>query len=503
MTQLDLVHGDIAAAELDTLVVNLFAGVTQPGGATGAVDKALDGAISAMIAAGDLTGKLGEVRLLYPFQRIPAHRIIVTGLGEQGDLDMYAVREASAQAIRLAHEVGARHVGTVIHGSGIGGLEPAAAAQATAVGALLGLYRYRPKRRDAETPHEVDRVSLVELDPGKLPAVAEALRVAQAIANGVGLTRTLVLHPPNVATPSYMADVAAAIGEAYEISVTAGGRSWAAERNMGGFLAVAQGARRKPRFIIIDTAPDSDERPIVLIGKGITFDTGGISLKDPQPMWTMKADMAGAAAVLGAVRTIAELQLPQRVVAIAPCTENKPDANAYMPSEVITISDGTTVEIMSTDAEGRMVLADALVYARRYNPLAVIDLATLTGSATTAMGDGVGAPFYCNDDGLAADLSAAGFRTHERLWRMPLWPDYRKFIKSEAADIRNSGLRPGGLGASAAFLHTFVDYPWAHLDIAGVAFTERTHAYETPGATGFGVRLLVDYLRHHNNHHNG
>jgi leucyl aminopeptidase len=265
---------------------------------------------------------------------------------------------------------------------------------------------------------------------------------------------------------------------------------------MGAFLAVAKGAGEPPKFITLEHNSDRhDLATIVLVGKGITFDTGGISIKPGERMSEMKSDMGGAAAVLGAMKTVAMLDLPLRVIGITPCTENMPDANAYRPADVITASNGKTIEIISTDAEGRMVLADALVYARRYEPQAVIDLATLTGACVIALGKGMAAGLFSTDDTLRDRLVAASKATHERVWPLPLWDDYKNAIKSNVADMKNSGGRFGGVATSAIFLKEFTDYPWVHLDIAGVALSEKDDSYTPAGGVGYGVRLLVEFLR--------
>ncbi len=487
-------QGELAENSADTLIINLFKGVTQPGGATNAIDQALNGAIRELIAGGDLSGKLGEVAVCYPRGAIPAQRVLIVGLGEPAKFDLQAARVAAAAAAKRARALKANHLATIIHGAGIGGLDVEAAAQATVEGVLLGLYEYPTPKQHSETPHVIGRLTLVEREADKLAAARAGVDSAEAIAAGVRLTRELVQAPPNVVTPKYLAKTAKKLAAEYGLTLTVGGRRWAAKQQMGAFLAVAKGAGDKPRFIVLEYQGDSAD-PIVLIGKGITFDTGGISLKPSEHMEEMKSDMGGAAAVLGAMKAIALLKLPVHVIAIAPCTENKPDAHAYRPGDVITASNGKTIEIISTDAEGRLVLADALVYAQRYRPAAVIDLATLTGAIGVALGDGIAAGVFSNQDRLRDDLVAAGAATQERLWPMPLWDDYRKVIDSPVADMKNSGGRAGGVGASAIFLKEFTDYPWAHLDIANMAFTKNVKEYESPGATGFGVRLLVEYLR--------
>jgi leucyl aminopeptidase len=267
---------------------------------------------------------------------------------------------------------------------------------------------------------------------------------------------------------------------------------------MGAFLAVAQGTRNEPIFIVLEhNAGRSDLPTIVLVGKGVTFDSGGLTLKARDGMVAMKSDMGGAAAVLGATQAIAELDLPVHLVAICPCVENMPDGAAYRPSDVIIASNGVSIEIHSTDAEGRLALADALVYAGRYAPDAVVDIATLTGASITALGEGVSSSLFASSEDVAARLAAASLASGERVWRMPLFEEYKDTIDAKvAADLKNSGGAKGGVGTSAVFLQAFTDYPWAHVDMAGMALVDapRKKSYLTPGATGYGVRLLVDFV---------
>jgi leucyl aminopeptidase len=494
--QIGVQQGNIQDSDADTIIVNLFEGVTYPGGATGAVDSALDGAISELIASGDLRGKEGEVAVFYPRGAIPARRVIVSGLGRSDKFDLEQVRRAAAAAIRKARTLRAERVATIIHGAGIGRLPVALAAQSTIEGTLLALYRYQAPKQEEEEQHEIQSVTIVEYDDQRLPAIREGVRLAEAIVAGVTLARDLVNAPPNVATPSRLAEVAQEIAAEAGMAVTIGDRDWARAQNMGAFLAVARGAGEPPQFIVLEHNGERDDLDtIVLVGKGITFDTGGISIKPAEGMGGMKADMAGAAAVLGTMRAVGRLALPLRVIGIAPATENMPDAHAYRPADVITASNGKTIEIISTDAEGRMVLADGLVYAGRYRPQAVIDLATLTGSAIIALGENVAAGLFSTEEWLRDQLVSAGATTHERVWPLPLWDDYAEAIKSDVADMKNSGGRFGGIGTSAMFLKAFTSYPWSHLDIAGVAASKKERAYSAVGATGFGVRLLVQFLR--------
>lgn len=494
MKSLTVVQGALQESNADTLVVNLFQGVTFPGGATGALDTALSGAIAELIEQGDLKGKLGEVVAVYPRGAINAKRVLVVGLGDRATFDLEAVRKASAAALRTASKLGAKHVATIVHGGGIGGLNASKAAQATAEGALLALYQFDAYKK--EELSEIETITLTELSGDKLADVETGANAAKAIAEGVYLARDLVNMPPNIATPSKLAQTATELAEVYALGLTVGDRFWAQERDMGAFLAVAKGAGEEPKFIVLEHNADKEElETIVLVGKGVTFDTGGISLKASSGMPSMKSDMGGAAAVLGAMKAVAELDLPLRVIAITPATENMPDANAYRPSDVIKASNGKTIEIISTDAEGRMILADALVYAGQYKPNWVIDLATLTGSCVIALGKGVAAGLFSTDDSLRDELVEAGNTTFERVWPLPLYKDYRKTIDSDVANMKNTGGRTGGVGTSAVFLQEFTDYPWAHLDIAGMALSDSAKGYTGKGGTGFGVRLLVELLR--------
>ncbi len=488
--------GSILDGAADTLIVNLFEEVSTPAGATGAVNQALNGAIETLITSEDIRGELGKVSVLYPQGQIRAKRVIVVGLGKLEALDTEAVRLAAAAAILRAQELNAGQVATVVHGAGAGGLPVADAAQATAEGSLLALYRYDAPKQREQKPNEIQALTLIEFEEAKIEAIREGVRVASAVASGVYLTRDLVNMPPNVATPTRMAIAAESIAETFGMNVMVGDRAWAQENKMGAYLAVAKGAGEEPKFIVLEHNADrEDYDTIVLVGKGITFDTGGISIKPTENMWHMKSDMGGAGAVLGAMQVVGALNLPMRVIGITPCTENMPDANAYRPADVITASNGKTIEIISTDAEGRMILADALVYAQRYKPKAVIDLATLTGACITALGRGIAAGLFSVDDNLRDELMVSSAKTHERLWPMPLFKEYRKSIDTQVADMKNSGGRLGGVGTSAIFLKEFTDYPWAHLDIAGVALTDKSNGYQPVGATGFGVRLLIDFLR--------
>ncbi len=497
--QVNVTQGKIQECTADTIIVNLFEDVTNPSGATGAIDQALNGMISDLIATGDISGKAGEVGIFFPGDKIPAKRILVAGLGARDQFNLEGVRRAAGHAINKAKKHKAKHIATIVHGAGVAGLDAEAAAQATAEGSLLAAYAYAAPKQTGDNDHTIERLTILEFDEKKIEAIQRGVDTAVSIAAGVTIARDLVNMAPNIATPTKMAKTAKAIAHDHGLDIIVGGRRWAKRHDMGAFLAVARGAGEKPKFIVLEHNGERDDLDtVVLVGKGITFDTGGISIKPTQNMGAMKSDMGGAAAVLGAMKAVAMLNLPLRVIGITPCTENMPDANAYRPADVITASNGKTIEIISTDAEGRMVLADGLVYAEKYNPNAVIDLATLTGSCVVALGSGMAAGLFSTDDALRDQLVAAGSATHERVWPLPLWDDYQKAIHSDVADMKNSGGRFGGVATSAIFLKQFTNYPWVHLDIAGMALSEKDAAYTPRGGTGYGVRLLVEFLRNWN-----
>ncbi len=488
-------QGSIQGSSADTIIVNLFDDVTTPSGATGAVDAALDGAITALIAAGDLTGKSGEVGVIYPRGAMAAQRVLIVGLGKRDKFDLEAVRKASAAAIKRARDLNGKQVASIVHGAGIGGLDVETAVQAMVEASMLALYKFDADK-EKEASNAIETLTLIEIDAEKMGAIENGVETAVAAATGTILARDLVNMPPNIATPEKLASTAKKIARDHDMKITVGGRKWAKRHKMGAFLAVALGAGFKPKFIVMEhNAGRDDLDTIVLVGKGITFDTGGISIKPSANMGLMKSDMGGAAAVLGAMKTVGMLDIPLHIIGIVPSTENMPDANAYRPADIITASNGKTIEIISTDAEGRMVLADGLVYAAKYEPKAVIDLATLTGSCVIALGEGVSAGMFSNDDDLREKLMAASDATRERLWPLPLWEEYRRSIDSDVADMKNGGGRYGGVGTSAVFLQEFTDYPWAHLDIASMAFAGKEDGYITKGGTGFGARLLVEFLR--------
>lgn len=489
--------GNILEREADAIVLNLFEGVTEPGGATGAANQALGGLIRNLISGGDFTGKFKQTAVHYPREGITSPRLILVGLGKQEDFSLNRVRLASASAAREAIQRGARTLASIIHGGGIGGLDLPDAAQATVEGAILGNYKFTSYKTGDDVPKSLDAFTIVEFDASKQTDAETGATTGQIIAESVCFARDLANTPGNDLPPAILADRVSEMASSVGLSCEIFDEQRIKGEGMGALSAVGQGSARPPRFIILEhKGNDPNATPIVFIGKGITFDTGGITLKGGDGMWDMKFDMCGSTAVIGAMQAVAQLNIPHRVIGLVAAAENMPDGNAYRPGDILHPLGGKTVEIRSTDAEGRLALIDAIAYAARYKPAAAIDLATLTGACVTALGNDASG-LMGNNDNLVTQIHEAGNRTGEIAWHLPILDGHREQIKSDVADLKNTGGRPGGALTAGAFLEAYVqDFPWAHLDIAGTAWTGSAKPDTPIGATGVGVRLLIDFLRH-------
>lgn len=496
--------GSITEQAADLIVVDHFQGAARPGGATGAVDAALGGAIREVIDTGDFGGEAGETILLYTRGALPAARVLVVGLGDQAVLSATSARCAAATAVRRARDLGVRTMATLVHGATAGGLDPRTAAQALVEGIVLGLYRFdgHKSRAPLEGKANPQEVAIVDwepsgggMSPDKLAACQAGVARGIAIASGVTLARDMVNEPGNYMTPSRMAFEAQQLADETGLRIQVLGRDQLAELGMGILLAVAAESEQPPQLIVLEHNAGREDLPtVVLVGKGVTFDSGGLSIKPADEMWRMKADMAGAAAVIASLGVAARLNIPLHVVGLAPCAENLPGGRAQKPGDVFTGMTGKTMEVISTDAEGRMLLADALAYAARFQPRAVVDIATLTAAQRIALGPQAAA-LFSNDDTLAGRLLTAGEISGDQLWRMPLYDEYLEAIKSQVADVKNSGGRHGGLGTSAKFLEHFTEgYPWAHIDMSSMSLSEEDKPAQPRGATGYGVRLLTAFL---------
>jgi len=485
--------GDISKTAADAIIVNLFEGVTAPGGATGAVDAALDGAISKLIAQGDIRGKSGEITTIHTFGKLPSPRVVVAGLGKQKDFDVDAVRNLSANLVRALRKPGIKTVATIAHGAGIGGLDPDACAQAVAEGSLLGNYRFLKHKKAEEDRAEIAKVILVESDAAKAKAAKAAAARGVILAEATNLARDLANEPSNHLTPTDLAAKAAEVAKKHKLEIEVLERADAEKKRMGSFLSVAKGSAQPPKVIrLAYKGRGGAGFDLALVGKGITFDTGGISIKPAANMEAMKADMTGAASVIAAMGAIAQLKPKANILAIAPCTENMPGGNATKPGDVVKAMNGRTIEVINTDAEGRLVLADGLCWAKELGAANILDVATLTGAVTTALGD-IAYGLMTNNDAFCAKLEAAAAAAGEKTWRLPMWKDYDEYIKSDVADCKNTATRGAGTIVGAKFLEPFVgDTPWVHLDIAGVDIMSSDKGWVSKGASGYSVRAMIN-----------
>ncbi len=473
----------------------------------GALDRELGEPIAGALGRGDFRGRRGESLMLYPSQGEVA-RLLLVGLGSEAEIDAGAVREAAGVAAGAARRVGAEALGLI--SPSVRRLRAPAQAQALAEGLLLGSYAFDRYVTSADEPKEPAGRARIHLEKGADTRQARsALQRGMVLAESQNLARDLSNEPPNRMTPAALARAAEKMAREVGLRCRVLGPAELARHKMGAMLAVAQGSHNAPRLIVLEhNAPArgraakgakrrAARRPtICLVGKGVCFDSGGLSLKPASSMVKMKHDMSGGAAVIGALRAVALQKLPLHVVGIIGAVENMPSGHAYRVDDILTSASGKTIEVSNTDAEGRLVLADALHFAQKeFQPQALVDLATLTGACGIALGPWAAAVVSAHD-GLTDAIVAAGESTGERFWPLPLWEVHREHMRSKIADVRQTGGRDAGTVTAAAFLGHFVDraLPWAHLDIASVADTDNPGPIQPHGATGFGVRALLALL---------
>ena len=486
-----VIVGDIAQIEADAIVVNIFEGVEKPGGATAAVDRALDGAISSLISHGEIKGKFGEVSIVHTFGKLPARIVAVAGLGRREDFNADKIRGVTGEFCRSLRKLNCHRITTILHGAGMGGIELETSAQAITEGALLGLYSFTKYKKPEY--QNVEEIMIAVTEKESVPILESAIAKGKVVAEATNLARDMVNEPASYMTPSRMAEVAEDIASKYNLECKVFDREDMEAMGMEALLGVARGSNQPPKLITLAYKGDErSEKAMGFLGKGITFDSGGISIKPSEGMDEMKGDMAGAAAVMTAVGAIAQLKPKINVTAIIPATENLPSGTALKPGDILRAMNGKTIEVISTDAEGRLILADALSYAVKQGLSPLIDLATLTGACRVALGllySGV----FGNDRDLIDKVLKAGERTGEKMWQMPLPEEYKEQNKSDIADIKNTGNRYGGAITAALFLAEFVgNTPWIHLDIAGPRLSSKDSGYLVKGAAGFGVRTLVE-----------
>ena len=455
-------------------------------------DQAFGGWLGSLSETGEFTGKLNKCVMIHTLGRVAPDRLLLVGLGKKGKLTGERMRQAAGSAVQVLRKAGLKNGVSILH---MAGGELPDLLRAEMEGYLLGGYSFDHYKTDPDISGGVEELTIL-VNQGAEKTSENIVSETVMLCESVIIARELVDQPANVATPSFLAEKAVEVAGRYGLECRVMEGEEMEQNGMAALLAVAKGSCQPPRFIILEHRGGKEkDKPIVLVGKGVTFDSGGISLKPGKGMEMMKDDMAGGAAVIGTLTAAARMKIPVNLVGLIPAVENLPDGRAYKPGDLVKSMSGKTIEIVNTDAEGRMILCDALHYAQRYKPAALIDLATLTGACVVALGS-FATGLMSNDDGLAKVLKKAGEASGERLWELPLWEEYGELMKSDIADMKNAGGPEAGTISAAWFLKQFVGKTrWAHLDIAGTAWEEKGRPYLPKGATGIGVRLLVEYLQ--------
>ena len=481
--------------KMELLTIGLFEEETLPQ-AIEQLDVTFDGCIKEVLSSNDFKGKDEELLLLHPKENPITKRVLLIGLGKSKECNLEGIRRAAGRASDYSCKLKVKELSFLLRSFSLSSLDSSQLARALVEASLLASYRF-DKFKEKRDKAKIETIRLWDFEGKK---DAEGLRkggvLGKIIAEETCYARDLVFLPGNCATPELLAEEIKKGISDLPITCSLLTPRDMEKLGMEAILAVGKGSENPPRLIILEYNPKNARgKPVLLVGKGVTFDAGGISLKPSREMWEMKSDMAGGAAVVSAVKVAARLKIPRRIIAIVPAAENLPSGRATRPGDVVRSYSGKTIEIIDTDAEGRLLLADALAYGKDvYKPGMMIDLATLTGACIIALGNHA-AGMLGNDKELKDELRRAGERTYERVWELPLWKEYKEEMKSDIADVKNLGGREGGAITAAAFLSEFVgDTPWVHLDIAGVAWTKEKKPYIPKGATGFGVRLLSEFL---------
>jgi leucyl aminopeptidase len=487
--------GKLSDQKCDAVIACHFENEKKLSGAVGSLDKASGGLVREVIESGDFKGEKEQVAVVYTRGAIPAGRILLLGLGKKKEFDLEKLRRAFSRAAQRARDLNLKGLAASVDFGEIG-QPPGRLAEALVEGVILGLYRFLPyKTAEKGSKGRIRELVILEERAKVFGEVREGSKRGKVLSGAVYFARDLVSTPSNEMTPTILAGKAKEVAKNRGVRVSVLDVKGIKKAGMNAMLGVSRGSHEPAKFIILRYGgAGKKEKPVVVVGKGITFDSGGISLKPAEKMEEMKADMSGGAVVLGVFKAVSELRLPVNLVGLIPATENLPGGGAYKPGDVLRSLSGKTIEIISTDAEGRLLLADALTYAGRFDPAAVVDIATLTGACVIALGEDV-IGMLGTDEKLKARIRAAADETGEKLWELPLWEDYAELLKSDVADFKNTGGRAGGAISAAVFLSKFVGkYPWVHLDIAGPAWRKAGKPYIPKGASGIGVRLLVRFL---------
>jgi leucyl aminopeptidase len=486
--------GNLADTKSSAIILASFEDQKKITGTALKIDEKTGGLISELMKCRDFEAKHSQVSVLYTKGMLPAKRIALVGLGKQSEFNLEKLRGAFAAVMQHLRNINVKEAATCIDLN----LIPKAKekiAQAVLEGAILGLYQYTPfKTVERENLKEMEQLNIITEDKN-FSFMEAKVREVQIITQAVYFTRDIVSAPSNEMTPTILAKKAQEIARRRSVTCKVLDKAKMEKLGMNSLLGVASGSSQAPKFIILEYwGGKKGKAPVVLVGKGLTFDSGGISIKPSEKMDEMKTDMSGGAAVMGAIMAAADLRLPLNIVGLIPATENMPSGTALKPGDILKSFSGKTIEVVNTDAEGRLILVDALSYASKYKPAAIIDIATLTGACIVALGDDVSGMLGNNDE-LKSEINKAAKITGELVWELPLWDSYSEQIKSDIADYKNSGGRAAGTITGAAFLSKFIgDFPWVHLDIAGPAFSDKDKPYIPKGASGITVRLLVEFL---------
>jgi leucyl aminopeptidase len=481
----------------DVIIISLFENTEKIPSELNALNKASGSAISNLLKNGDFTGELNKTTIIPTNNKIIPKRILLVGLGKSADFSLDKVRQAAGTATRVVQGMKFKNPSMLLYRMETREISLEDVTRSVVEGILLSLYNFTMyKTLKKEDKSAITNYSLVVQKNDILKSIKAVVKETEIVAEAVCFTRDIVNMAGSDATPTFLANKAKEIAKKPGVKCKILSSHEMKKLGMNGILNVSKGSSEPPKFIIIEynTKKESNDT-IVLVGKGITFDSGGISLKPGAGMDMMKADMSGAAAVLGAFKAISNLKPSSHIVGLVPCAENMPGGRALKPGDIIKCMSGKTVEVLNTDAEGRLILADAICYAKRYKPDAVIDIATLTGACVAALGT-FATGMLGNNEELKERIKQAGENCHERVWELPLWEEYYGLIKSNIADIKNTGGKYAGTITAACFLGEFVeDYPWVHLDIAGTFLAEKDTPYIRKGASGVGVRLLTHMMQ--------
>ena len=484
----------ITQVPCDVLLIHVFEGDTVLDQSLVTLDQAVENHISQVLKEQPTSCKYGETTIIHTWDKIGAKRIVLLGMGKKAEVTTDKLRFVIGAAMRTIQNLHATTVATVIPATENQDLK--LTAQAVTEGALLGTYQFNYYKTTKPTADRIEELTIIENDAEKNSTINQGIAEGIIIGQSVNLARDLGNHPPIYMTPSQLSLQAEEIGRKHNLEIMILGQKEMQQEEMNALLSVAKGSTEPPKMIILKYMGDKDSKEITaFVGKGVTFDSGGISIKPSLNMGDMKNDMAGASAVLSAMLGISQLKPKVNILGIIPCTENMPAGNASKPGDVVTSMSGKTIEIINTDAEGRLILADAITYAQKLGATQILDIATLTGACVVALGN-VASGLLTNNQGFCQKIKTAAIHTGEKMWELPNFPEYKELIKSNIADLKNSGGRMAGTITAGVFIEAFTnDLPWVHMDIAGTADSDKDHGYRTKGATGVGTRTLIQLAK--------